>query len=163
MTSSYLFLNRASVDLDFDNVCLLHRKRRLGRLRVADGPHDGAVVHDAAYVRLHLGAVNPLGVLGESLLLRLVPVLVKSAPALVRQVASPHSAEHPKTTRSLNVTNKPNDDHGRGLHNGNRLDRVLLVKLGPGLVGLVSHVGHTGLVAHERRKVRRLAGVVLRE
>jgi len=46
-----------------------------------------------------------LGILGEGLLLALVPVLVESSLDLVAQVLSPHGGERTQTTRSLNITN----------------------------------------------------------
>lgn len=46
-----------------------------------------------------------LGVLGEGLLLALVPVLVESSLNLVAQVLRPHGCEGSKTARSFNVTN----------------------------------------------------------
>lgn len=52
-----------------------------------------------------------LGVSGEGLLLRLVPVLVESALNLVAQVLSPDGGERSETTWSLNVANKTNSDH----------------------------------------------------
>lgn len=52
-----------------------------------------------------------LGVLGESLLLRLVPVLVESTLDLVAQVLSPNGGKGSQTTRSFNVTHKTNNDH----------------------------------------------------
>ena len=46
-----------------------------------------------------------LGILGEGLLLTLVPVLVETALNLIAQVLSPDGGEGSKTARSFNVTN----------------------------------------------------------
>ncbi len=46
-----------------------------------------------------------LGVLGEGLLLGLVPVLVESTLNLIAQVFGPNGGEGSKTARSFNVTN----------------------------------------------------------
>ena len=45
-----------------------------------------------------------LGVLGEGLLLALVPVFVESSLDLIAQVLSPDGGEGSKTARSFNVT-----------------------------------------------------------
>lgn len=52
-----------------------------------------------------------LGVLGESLLLALVPVLVEATLDLVAQVLSPDGGERAETTGSLDVANKTDGDH----------------------------------------------------
>ena len=46
-----------------------------------------------------------LGVLGEGLLLALVPVLVESTLNLIAQVLSPNGGEGSKTAGSFDVTN----------------------------------------------------------
>lgn len=52
-----------------------------------------------------------LGVLGESLLLRLVPVLVESSAEFVAKVVGPDGGERSEASWSLNVTNETNNDH----------------------------------------------------
>lgn len=46
-----------------------------------------------------------LGILGEGLLLALVPVLVESALDLVAQMFSPDGGKGSQSTRSLDITN----------------------------------------------------------
>ena len=98
----------SSVDLDFHQVCLLLLKGSLANLSVGEDANDGAVLLDSLEFtsdRLAVVLRVLLGVLGESLLLALIPVLVESALNLVAQVLSPNSCERSETTRSLDVTN----------------------------------------------------------
>merc|ERR1719234_2353254 len=88
-------------------------------LGVDDDPDGGAVLLHLVEVLLDLllaQIVSPLGAgLGEGLLLRLGPVLVEPPLALLSNMLSPDSLECPHTTRSLNVSNNADGDHGRGL------------------------------------------------
>lgn len=104
----------ATVDLDLHQVGLLLLERGLGNLGVGEYTHDGAVLLDALEVAgdalaALLGVL--LGVLGEGLLLALVPVLVEAALDLVRQVLSPDSSQRAEAARSLNVSHQTNDDY----------------------------------------------------
>jgi hypothetical protein len=123
-----------------------------------------------------------LGVLGEGLLLGLVPVLVEATLDLVAQVLSPDGGERAETTGSLDVANDTNGNelreillvlfqqseiftktYRRGLDDGDGLDDLLLVHLGTGTVKVTDDGGHTSLVAHGGSKVDGLAGVILGE
>lgn len=104
-----------------------------------------------------------LGVPGEGLLLGSVPVLVESPLNLVTEVLSPNSGQRPQASRSLNVTDGTDNDHRRGLNNGNGLNNFPLVHLGSGSVEVTDNVSHTGLVAHDGGEVNGLLGVVLGE
>ena len=99
--------NGATVDLDLHKVGLLLLERGLADLGVSEHTDDSAVLLDALKVAGDGGAVLLrvlLGVLGESLLLALVPVLVEATLDLVAQVLSPDGGERAKTTGSLDVT-----------------------------------------------------------
>jgi len=95
-----------TVDLDLHKMGLLLLERGLADLGVGEDADDGAVLLDAldlagdgraAVLRVLLG------VLGEGLLLALVPVLVEAALELVGQMLSPDGGERAETAGSLNV------------------------------------------------------------
>lgn len=111
----------ATVDLDLHEVGLLLLDRGLADLGVGEHAHNGAVLLHALQLAgdggtLLLGV--RLGVLGEGLLLALVPVLVEAALELVAQVLSPDGGERAETAGSLDVANDTN---------GNELRVVVLV------------------------------------
>ena len=109
-----LVLDGATVDLDLHEVGLLLLKRRHADLGVGQDTDDGAVLLDALELAGDGGAVVlrvALGVLGEGLLLGLVPVLVEPAADLVAKVLSPHGSERTETTGSLDVSDQTNNDH----------------------------------------------------
>lgn len=86
----------ATVDLDFHQVCLLLLQWRLGDLCVGEDADDCAVLLDALEFAGDGGSLVVgvfLGVLGEGLLLALVPILVESALDLVAQMLGPDSGE----------------------------------------------------------------------
>lgn len=153
--------NLSTVDLDLHQVGNLLAKLDLADLSVGKHTHDLAVGLDAVELVLNiLGLLGKLlGVLGESLSLRSVPVLVESALHLVRQVTSPDSGEGAKTVGSLDVTNNANNSHGRSLKDSHSLHSVLLVELGTGSLDLTNDVGHTGLESHEGSQVHRGRGI----
>jgi hypothetical protein len=103
----------ATVDLDLHKVGLLLLDGGLADLGVGKDTDDSAVLLDALKLAGDggtgvLGVL--LGVLGESLLLGLVPVLVEATLDLVAQVLSPDSGEGAETTGSLDVTDNTNSD-----------------------------------------------------
>jgi hypothetical protein len=177
--------NGATVDLDLHEVGLLLLDGGLADLGVGEDTDDSAVLLDALKLagdggtrRLGVG----LGVLGEGLLLGLVPVLVEATLDLVAQVLSPDGGERAETTGSLDVANDTNGNelreillvlfqqseiftktYRRGLDDGDGLDDLLLVHLGTGTVKVTDDGGHTSLVAHGGSKVDGLAGVILGE
>ena len=109
-----LVRDAAAVDLDLHEVCLLLLERRLADLGVGEDADDGAVLLDALELAGDaLGAIIGmlLRVLGEGLLLALVPVLVESALDLVGKVLSPHSGQRAQAAGSLDVANQANDHH----------------------------------------------------
>jgi hypothetical protein len=76
-------------------------------------------------------------------------------------VLGPDGGQRSETTGSLDVTDNTDDDHRRGLDDGNGLDDFSLVHLGSGSVEVSDDVGHTGLVTHAGSEVDGLLGVIL--
>lgn len=96
----------ATVDLDLHEVGLLLLEGGLADLGVGKNADNGAVLLDALELAgdggtAVLGVL--LGVLGESLLLGLVPVLVEAALDLIGQVLGPDGGEGAETAGSLDV------------------------------------------------------------
>ena len=103
-----------TVDLDLHEVGLLLLERGLADLGVGEDADDGAVLLHALELAgdgsaAGLGVL--LGVLGEGLLLALVPVLVEAALELVAQMLGPDGGERAQTAGSLDVANQTNNDH----------------------------------------------------
>ena len=174
----------ATVDLDLHEVGLLLLDGGLADLGVGEHTDDSAVLLDALKLAGDGGTAGLgvlLGVLGEGLLLALVPVLVEAALDLVAQVLSPDGGERAETTGSLDVTNDTDgnklykvrhtihlypdsmETYRRGLDDGSGLNDLLLVHLGTRTVKVTDDGGHTGLVAHGGGQVDRLLGVILGE
>mgnify|MGYP006868028651 FL=1 len=115
----------ATVDLDLHKVGLLLLDGSLADLGVGEHTDDSAVLLDALKLAGDggTGALGVgLGVLGEGLLLGLVPVLVEATLDLIAQVLSPDGGERAETTGSLDVTD---DTNGNELKRKNV--RVLVV------------------------------------
>ena len=78
----YFVGDTATIDLDFHEMSLLLFERGLSNLSVGEDANDGAIFLDALEFAGETGAFGfgcSLGVLGEGLLLRSVPVLVEAA------------------------------------------------------------------------------------
>ena len=154
----------ASVDLNLNDVGLLLTNLHLGHLSVHNGSDDLAVLLSSGDLGGHLVVVAvTLGVLGEGLLLGIVPRLVESTSALITQVLGPDRGQSAKTVGGLGVTDETNANHGRSLQNGHSLGHLLLVQLGAWLLDITEDVSHTGLVAHEGGQVAGLSLLVLGE
>jgi hypothetical protein len=155
----------STVDLDFAHVRLLLGQLHLANLGVGNHTNHGAVLLDASKLSINFLVTISilLHVLGESLLLALVPVLVKSPFARIVQVLSPDSGQGTETTRSLNVANNTDNAHGRCFQNGNSLHHLFLVQFAARLVNVTEDVSHASLVAHEGSKVATLARIVSRK
>jgi len=155
----------ATVQLNLHDVSLLLTNLDLADLGVDNDTDDRAVLLDALELAEDgLGAVGVLlGVLGEGLFLGAVPVLVEATLELLGQVLGPDSGQGAKTAGSLDVSDNTDNDHGRGLDDGDGLDNLLLVHLGTGTVQVADDVGHTGLVTHEGGQVDGLGGIILGE
>ena len=65
-----------------------------------------------------------LGVAGEGLLLRSVPVLVEPSPELLGEMRSPDGGEGAEATRGLDISNNADDHDGGCLHDGDGLDNL---------------------------------------
>ena len=159
----------ATIDLDLEEVGLALSEVELGELSGSEDTDDVAVLLDSLEVSLDglLGLVVllvALSVLGEGLLLGVLPVLVETASELLGEVLSVDGGESAESSGGLNVTDKTDDLHGGALNDGHRLDDVLLEDLLTLTAFVVtSDVGHASLVAHEGGKVDGLGFVILGE
>lgn len=104
----------STIDLDFHQVCLLLFQWGLADLSVGENADDGAVFLDtfelaADGLAAVLGVL--LGVLCESLLFALVPILVEPPLDLVAQMLSPDSCEGAKAARGLNVADNAAENY----------------------------------------------------
>jgi hypothetical protein len=154
-----------TVHLHLEKISDLLTELELAHLGVGKHTHDLAVILDSLDLALDiLGLLRILlGVLAEGLSLRSVPVLVKSALHLIREMGSPHSGEGAEAVGGLHVANKADRGHGRSLEDGNSLNSLLLVELGARALDLTDDVSHASLVADEGGKVGGLARVITRE
>ena len=124
--------NGATVDLDLHEVRLLLAETGLADLGVREDTDDGAVLADALELACNALATvlgGLLGVAGEGLLLRAVPVLVEPTLDFVGEVGSPDSGKSAETAGCLDVANNTNNDHRRCLDDGNSLHDLTLVHL----------------------------------
>mmetsp|Transcript_20463 Transcript_20463/g.30510 ORF Transcript_20463/g.30510 Transcript_20463/m.30510 type:complete len:355 (+) Transcript_20463:230-1294(+) len=156
----------SSVDLDLHNVCLLHAEvAELLRLSVGNDTYKSTEFGDAVQLLLNiLGSVLVLlCVLGVGLLLGGEPVLVAATLELLTQVLGEYGGQRAKTAGGLNVTNNSDDDHGRGLNDGNGVHDLALVHESTGAIDSTDYVGHTSLVTTEGGQVARLGGIILGE
>jgi hypothetical protein len=119
----------AAVDLDLHEVGLLLLEGSLADLGVGEDADDGAVLLDtlelagdgsAAVLRVLLG------VLGEGLLLGLVPVLVEAALDLVAEMLGPDGGERAETAGGFDVAHETNNDHLKDVSHRHRAKRAAL-------------------------------------
>ena len=154
----------STVDLNIDDVGSLLASAGLADLSVADGADRRAVLPSALDLSLHLVVLHVLlGVLGEGLSLRLVPVLVEAAADLLRQVLGPDGCQSAHALRSLDVTDEADNAHGGSLENSDGLNDFLLVELRSGLIDVSDDVSHTSLEADEGGEVAGLRSIILGE
>lgn len=177
----------SSVDLDLHEVRLLLLESSLADLGVGEDTNDGTVLANSfqfsgdGRLGSRLGVL--LGVLGEGLFLGSVPGLVESSLDFVGKVLGPNGGERSQSSRSLDVTDDTDDDHGRGLDDGDGLDdfslvhlyenaelsiislarRISLQRTGSRSLEVSDDMGHTGLVSEEGGEVDGLLGVILNE
>jgi hypothetical protein len=151
--------NITTVNLDFHDVGLGLAEVQLAVLGGANHTHDGSVLLDAGDVAVHgvlvgLGALVSLGVLGEGLLLGVVPVLVEAAEHIFVEVLGPDGLEGAEATGGLDVTNHTDDLHGRALDHGSGVHDVLLDDLlALTALEVLNAVGHASLEAHKGSQV----------
>ena len=120
----------STVQLDFHEVSLLLPQTSLADLRVGKNADNSAVFADAlelASSRLATVLSVLLGVPGEGLLLRSVPVLVEPAFELFGKVRSPDGGEGAEAAGSLNVSNNADNKDGGCFHNGDGLDNLTFI------------------------------------
>jgi len=154
----------SSVNLDFHDVSLLHTEVKLLHLRVGDDTNDLAELGNALKLLLDILSIILsvlLGVLGVSLTLALVPVLVATTLELLGQVLREDGGQGTKTTGSLDVSDNTDNDHGRGLQDGNGIDDLTLVHNSSGTVDATDNMGHTGLVGAESGEVGWSGGIIV--
>lgn len=155
----------SSVDLDLHDMGLLGvdvlEELWLG---VDNDSDDGTVSDDS--VETGLGGLGGAlaRVLGESLLLGLVPVLVEPSSEVLSEGAGPDSGEGSETLWSLDVSDDTDNLDRWGLDDGDSLDDLLLVESGVWVSDALSgDVSHTGLPACEGGEVSWLGSVILWE
>ena len=106
--------NVTSVDLDLKEVSNLRSELDLAHLGVCEDSDNVAVLLDAVNLGLNLlwlvGSL--LGVLGESLLLGVIPILVESALDLLRKMTGPDGGESAKAVWCGDVSNNTDNNHG---------------------------------------------------
>jgi len=154
-----------TVDLDLHEVGLALADRGEVDLSVGNNTDNSALAGDLLERGLHvLLKVLVVAVVLVGLLLADAPVLVETALALVADVLSPDSSDRTKTTRSVLVADKTDNNHGRSLDDGDALEDLLLVEeLAHRTVNITQNVGHTSLIAKESSKVGLLRSIVLGE
>jgi len=160
-----LLFDGSSVDLDLHKMGLLLSKSGLSNLSVGENSDDGSGSFQSSNLLgknlLVIGVL--LSVLGESFPLRSVPRSVESSSALVAQMGSPDGSQSSKTLGGGNVSNDTNNDHGRGLDDGDGFDDLLLVDLRSKLVDLSNDMGGSSLVSHEGSEMDGLSLIILGE
>jgi len=164
-----LLSNGSSVNLDLEDVGLALTEAKLTDLGGRKNTHDSAVFLDASHIAMDRVLVFSiklvlLGVLGESLLLGVHPVLVHAALDSLVEVGGPDGGECAEATGGLNVADKTNNLHWWAFKDGTGVHDILLDHLLTLTALLVlNDVGHTGLVANEGGKVARAGCVVAGE
>mmetsp|Transcript_6991 Transcript_6991/g.11973 ORF Transcript_6991/g.11973 Transcript_6991/m.11973 type:complete len:255 (+) Transcript_6991:1010-1774(+) len=161
----HLLVHGAAVNLDLHDVSLLLAKVKLAHLGVHNRADDLAVLLNPRNLTADvLGALSPLlGILGEGLLLRLVPVLVEASSALIAQMLSPHRGKRSEATGSFHVADKADNDNRRNLEDCHCLNDLLLVQLGPWFVDFTDDVSHASFVAQEGCEMRSLLWIISRK
>jgi len=161
--------NGSTVNLDLKDVGLALAEAELTDLGGRKNTHNSAVFLDASHIAMDRVLVFGIklvlfGVLGESLLLGVHPVLVHAALDSLVEVGGPDGRECAEATGGLNVADKTNNLHWWAFKDGASVHDILLDHLLTFTTLLVlNDVGHTGLVANEGGKVARAGSVIAGE
>ena len=170
LSVGHLVRNLTPIDLDLRN-----KRLTLSHMRVPELPHlrmRNHPKHRGTFQNLPLLLLRrafPLlrrqfqTVLTERPLLAAAPVAVEPPAALITEVLGPDRPDTAQPVRRLAVPHEPHHHHRGGLHNGHRLDHLLLVHLTPGAVHVTHDVRHARLEPHERGEVGGRRRVVPRE
>ena len=109
-----LLRDTPTINLNLHQMCFLLLERGLVDLGVGKDANNSTVFPDTFEFTIYwLARVLSvlLGVLGKCLLLRLIPILVKSSLDFIAEMLCPDSGEGAKAARSLDITDKTNNHH----------------------------------------------------
>jgi len=119
-----------TVNLDFHDVSLLLSEVEFIQLSVDDNSDNLTVFLDSFKLAFNILGVRPfLGVLSESLLLGVHPVLIESSLELDGQVLGPDGGKGSETSGGFDITNNTADNNGGSFEDGTGFDDFLLVEL----------------------------------
>lgn len=158
--------NSATVNLNFHNLRLVLSLFDLTDLGSSKNADDCAVLLDTGKVSLDGVLVLSIklvsvGVLGESLLLGVHPVLVESALDVVVKLGSPNSLKSSEATGSFDVTDETDNLHGWAFKNCASVHDVLLDDLLALTTFLIlDDVGHTCFVTNKGSEMNWLRGII---
>jgi len=102
-------------------------------------------------------------VLGEGLLLGVLPVLIESSDGVFVQLVGPDGGQGSETSWGFDVSDDSDNDHGWGFDDGDSLNDFLLVQLGTWLINISDDMTHTSLESSEGGQVWLLLLVILWE
>lgn len=149
----------SSIDLDFHDVVLLLSEIQLVHLSSGNHSHHSSILLDSIdfhFNRLVLLVIMFLGVLGESLLLAVHPVLVESSQSVLIQLLSPDSGQGSQSSGSIHISHHSDHSHRRSLNDGHSFHHFLLVQFGSSSVHFSQNVGHSCLESSESSQMTRL-------
>jgi hypothetical protein len=164
-----LIRNGASVNLNFEDVGLALTETEFADLSGSENTHGCAVFLDASEIAVDGGFVLGIelmlfGVLGESLLLGVHPVLVHASLDSLVEVGSPDGRERAEATGGLDVADESDNLHGWALNDGATVHNILLDHfLSFTTLLVLDDVSHAGLVTNKGGKVARAGGVIAGE